>query len=202
MTTIGIDLSPLQSPHRMRGIGITLLNFINNISAADRQNNKYVLFMFETGEAETLQLLDLNGMNYKVSYLRPQPTRHHNKKSIVSERVQRLINSTKRQLSELKDRYAGNSLVQDTKGVDVFIQTDQNQSLPHNRGMKKILIIYDIIPYILEWEYFWSYKTARMHGFSRKASLRCQARRSLYIKKLKLNTRRADLLLEIGRAHV
>lgn len=198
--TIAVDISALQGPHRMRGIGFAILNFINNISKPDRRSHKFVFFMFKRDEAEALELLNLADMNYEVRYLEPKNARSGAEKSLLSARWRHLLRSASRQLFELKDRYIGNSMVKDCSGIDVFIQPDQSASLPRGRrGMKKALIIYDIIPYVLEWEYLWSYGTARLRGFSRKAALRCAARRWFYIKKLRVNSRRADTLLAISQ---
>jgi glycosyltransferase involved in cell wall biosynthesis len=61
------------------------------------------------------------------------------------------------------------------------------------------LIAYDIIPYSVEWDYLWTYQTARsVYGFSRKAAFRCHVRRGLYLFKLKLNVRRANSVLAIS----
>jgi len=197
--TLGIDISALQGPHRMRGIGFAILNFINNISSADRSSHKFVFFMFKQNEVEALALLNLDGMNYEVRYLESKGKKAEPKTSLLSARWRHLLHSAGRQLGELKDRYVGNSMVKDCRDIDAFIQPAQSASLPRSRRkMKKVLIIYDIIPYVLEWEYLWSYDTARLRGFSRKAALRCVARRWFYIKKLKVNTRRADILLAIS----
>jgi hypothetical protein len=39
---IAIDISPIQGPHRYRGIGYTVINFINNISKADREKHSFI----------------------------------------------------------------------------------------------------------------------------------------------------------------
>ncbi|OVE78990.1 hypothetical protein BVY00_01420, partial [bacterium G20] len=152
--TIGIDICALQGPHRMRGIGFAILNFINNISEADKRNNKFIFFMFKKGSDEALLLLNLEGMDYEIRYMK-RPAKHHKaRKSLLSARWRQLLGSANRQLSELKDRYVGHSLIKDADDIDVFIQPDQSASLPRsNQKMKKVLIIYDIIPYVLEWEY-------------------------------------------------
>lgn len=193
--TVGIDLSSLQGPHRMRGIGYTLLNFINNVTVDDRKKHRFIFFTYPSAPEESpLALLNLEGIDYEVRYLKPKL--RINKK--LPGRLNLFI-SALNQLFELKDLYTGDSRIRSLKGIDFFLQTDQSQHLPRwNWGMKKGLIIYDIIPYVLEWEYLWSFKTARRHGFSRKAALRVYARRWLYAKKIKVNSRRADRLFSIS----
>lgn len=193
--TIGIDLSSLQGAHRMRGIGYTLLNLINNISSEDRQKHVFVFYAYPSDESESpLRLLNLEGMNYEV-----RPLRH--RRRITKELPGRLnlFISALNQLIELKDLHMGDSRIKDLRGIDFFLQTDQSERLPRRKfGMKRGLIIYDIIPYVVEWEYLWSYKTARRHGFSRKAALRVYARRWLYAHKIKVNSRRANKLISIS----
>lgn len=204
--TIGIDISALQSGHRMRGIGFTIINFINHISEEDRKKHRFIFFMIDE-DNNPLKLLDLNGMDYDVRFLDQKngsepkvfTRKRQNLQRKFPSRLQKLLTSSSNQLKELLDRYMGSSQIKDTSGIDVFIQPDQSRSLPRGSRTKKVLIIYDIIPYVLEWEYLWSYNTARLKGFPRKTALRCRVRRWLYLKKLKVNTRRADILLAISQ---
>ena len=193
--TIGIDLSSLQGAHRMRGIGYTLLNLLNNISAEDRHKYLFVFYTYPYGANENpLDLLDLKGLNYEVRELRH---RRHVRKRLPGRLG--LLTSAANQLIELRDLWLGDSRITDLKGVEFFLQTDQSQHLPRRkRGLKTGLVIYDIIPYVLEWEYMWSYQTARRHGFSSKAALRVHARRWLYAHKIKVNTDQASKLFAIS----
>jgi len=193
--TIGLDLSSLQGPHRMRGIGYTLLNFINNISAADREKHAFVFYAYPSSDEKSpLNILNLEGMNYEIRELK------HRRK--ITKQLPGRLNlfvSALNQLIELKDLYFGDSRIKDLSGVNFFLQTDQSQHLPRRKwGLRKGLVIYDIIPYVLEWEYLWNYATARQRGFSRKAALRVHARRWLYGHKIKVNTRRAKTLFSIS----
>lgn len=194
---IGIDISPLQGPHRMRGIGYTVLNFINNLPEKARTDHCFILFAYpdeHSAHGNVLELLDLTGIDHEVRYLKPRK-----RIDIKLPGRLKLINSVLNQLLALRDVYYGDSRITNLKGVDVFLQTDQSESLPKRGRTKKALILYDVIPYALEWEYLWSYKTARrVHGFSRKAALRVYSRRWLYSHKLRVNVRRATVLLSIS----
>lgn len=193
--TIGIDISSLQGPHRMRGIGYTLINFINNLPKnASEHNYVFYAYPYLDSEDDPLQLLDLGNLSYEVKYLK-QRTRSRRQ---LPGRLNMLV-SAYNNLVEMKDLYRGDSRVTDLDGVDVFLQTDPNQSLPRKRGMKNVVVIYDMIPYVLEWDYLWSYSFARTRGYSRKAALRCLVRRKLYWDKFHINTRRADKLLAISK---
>lgn len=196
---IAIDLSPLQSPHRFRGIGYTIINFVSNISSEDRSKHKFIFYMLphEHNNGDPLELLNLKEMDYEVRWLGPNAR--------LSKQLPgrlRFIISTLNQLLSLKDQYFGDSRVKSLKDIDIFVQCDQSQSLPKKRrGLTRVLFLYDMIPYALEWDYLWSYKTARhVKGFSRKAALRCSARRWLYGHKLRAACRRADKLLAISEA--
>ena len=70
--TIGLDLSVIQTPHRMRGIGATAINFVNNIPATAKSNHKFVLYLYEKDRAEALAILDLTGLDYEVRDLAEQ----------------------------------------------------------------------------------------------------------------------------------
>ncbi len=191
--TIGLDLSSLQGAHRMRGIGYTLINFINNISEPDRRKHNFIFYIYPESD-DPLELLNLEGLVYEI-----RPLKHcFRVKKQLPGRLNLFV-SAFNQLVQLKDLYIGDSRIKELSGVDFFLQSDQSQHLPRWKWrMKRGLIIYDIIPYVLEWEYLWSYKTARRHGFSRKAALRVKARRWLYGHKIRLNTRHADILFSIS----
>lgn len=133
-------------------------------------------------------------MNYEVRLLTPR--RRSTRK--LPGRLNMLI-SAFNNLIEIRDLHFGDSRIHDLRDIDVFLQTDQTQSLPRKLGLRKALIIYDIIPYALEWDYLWSYKTARrIYGYPRKAAFRCTVRRWLYAYKIKVNSHKADTLLSIS----
>jgi glycosyltransferase involved in cell wall biosynthesis len=66
-------------------------------------------------------------------------------------------------------------------------------------GVKKYMIAYDLIPYILEKDYLWSYKTCRHHGAGRVGSLAMGARRKTYIAKIRINSKKSYRLLAISK---
>lgn len=194
--TIAVDLSVVQGPHRMRGIGYTLINLLSHMPEDVREKHDFVFYVLEKEAAEfdPLTILDLHNVNYEVRFITPARKIH---KSLPG-RLNLFVSALNR-LLELRDLKFGDSRVHDLSGVDIFLQTDQSQSFPHNRKIKKVLVVYDIIPYTLEKDYLWSYRTAReVRGYSRKAALRCHVRRKIYAYKLKLNLKHADLLLAIS----
>jgi len=193
---IGIDLSALQGPHRMRGIGYTLINFINNIPEKEKLNNDFVFYILSSDSVKDnpIELLDLKDIKFETRLYNPKPP--------IQKKLPgkfNLIISSYNSLVSLKQLRFGDPSIKNTRDLDVFIQIDPNQKLPKGRRIKKVLFLYDLIPYVLEWDYLWSYKTARKtYGFSRKAALRCEVRRILYAKKIKINTKRSDISIAIS----
>jgi glycosyltransferase involved in cell wall biosynthesis len=195
---IGIDITPLQSPHRMRGIGATVSNFINNIGDADKKRHTYVLYVHDSKDTtykNPIEYLNLNGLSYEVFTIRNSQSSAPG--SIPQRKIVRLLRGFKI-LTKLKDYYWGDARLVGTPEVDIFLQFDQQQSLPQIKGARLYLVVYDIIPYVLEWDYLLSYKTARLKEHSRKGSLNHALHRWLYIYKLRLNAKRCHKLLSIS----
>ena len=221
---IGIDLSPLQGPHRMRGIGYTLINFLNNISAEDRAKNTFIFFLLPGGDTmfpDPIKLLDVENISYEVRYkgsdrnLQPKKrgvvnlihvlktnfTKSHQyiQRTFFPHKVQRFFTLTSDGLKKILLVRRGNAHLKHAliSDIDVYLEFDPGESLPA-AALKNVLLIYDIIPYVLEWDYLWSYHTARQHGFSRQRSMRCSARRWFYVYKLRVNAKRSRVLLAIS----
>lgn len=194
--TIGVDISSLQGPHRMRGIGYTLINIINNLPSDIRKQHHFVFYMYTTDSIEeVLSILELKDMSYELRSLEPL---HYTTKQLPGKL--RLLTTAYNQLLRFGDLFRGDPRIKDLSSLDVFLQTDQAMPLPGGKSVKKALILYDIIPYILEWDYMWSYRTARRKGVSRKAALRCQGRRIVYRVKTRINCHRADQLISISNS--
>jgi glycosyltransferase involved in cell wall biosynthesis len=61
------------------------------------------------------------------------------------------------------------------------------------------MIAYDLIPYVLEADYLWKYRTAReAHHYSRRGALKAHVRRYMYISKISAATRRAYKVIAIS----
>ncbi len=189
--TIGIDLSPLQGPHRMRGIGSTLINIINNLPTS-AQHHKFIFYAYPLTEGvfDPFSILQVQHLDYEVRDL------GHTKRSkrVLRGRLNMLVSAYNNLLNKRELRH-GDSRTSDLTQIDVFLQIDPNQTTPKKRGVKNIVFVHDIIPYVLSWDYMWSYSFARTRGYSRKAALRCHVRRKLYFDKFRVISRRADKLL-------
>jgi glycosyltransferase involved in cell wall biosynthesis len=213
---IAIDLSPLQGPHRLRGIGSTIINLVSNISIEDRKNHTFVFFLYpesDDGYENPIKLIDTSGMNFSVRNLnRRHNVSPHSKSNTKAEpqsllqnvigrllrRLRQLTAVPYRHINELLIFYKGDKRISDMSNIDIFLQTDQSLPLPRKTRCRRVLVVYDLIPYILEKDYLNSYTTARRKGLSIKAALRCAYYRWQYLKKLKINARHADRLIAIS----
>jgi glycosyltransferase involved in cell wall biosynthesis len=192
---IAIDLSAIQSDHRFRGIGQTIVNFINNVSEKDKQKNQFIFYIDKKSvdEKSVLNIFDLENMDFEVRYLKPL----RNIRNRFSGRLSVIITGLN-QLLRLKDYYLGDKRIGKLRDVDVFLQCDQSHTLPPRGKQKNIFFAYDLIPYVLEWDYLWNFKTTRIKGYSRRYATRQALKRWFYIKKIRINCKRAHRILAIS----
>lgn len=184
---IGIDISALQTGHRMRGIGSTIINIINNIPNTKYSNYSFVFFVNKKIDINPLDYLEITGLEYETRfYSTPQA------KNIggIKSRITNLLNSEKRILFGRK--------IDTGSDIDIFIQPEQNGPLPKSSEVKSVLIIYDAIPYVMEDDYLWGYRTARSNGCSIKGSFRHAILRSQYARLQKSNCKRANKIIAIS----
>lgn len=191
---IGIDISSLQGPHRMRGIGYTMANFLKSLTA--NKDDSFVFFVDETAEItaeETLSAFQLSSLNYSV--------RTFNSSSSNKQLPWKFkyISKLLKKFQALSVYRTGDNRYGDISDLDAFIQFDQSKPLPAGpRSVKKYFIAYDLIPYILNKDYLVNYHTARQKGLPKRAAFRSGLDRQFYLKKLKLNCRRATHILAIS----
>lgn len=191
---IGLDLSVIQTPHRMRGIGSTAINFVNNMPKSIKSENSFVIYLYNKDRDLALSLLHLSDLDYEVRDLTPKTS-----KSIPLPGRLRIINSIINNLIRMIDRHLGDSRAQNISGIDAYLQFDPMQPLPRSRNIKRGLMVYDLIPYIMESDYLWSYKTARKHQLSRRAAFRKDWQRRQYIKHVTAVGNSADRLFAISQ---
>lgn len=189
---IALDLSVVQTPHRMRGIGATAINFVNNLSNEAKKDHQFIIFLFEEKSDEALGLFNLEGVNYEVRFISP-----HKRVSYPLPGRLKIINGIINNLKKLTVVYTGSKEF-DVSNIDSFLQFDQTGPLPSTRKINKARILYDVIPYVLESDYLWTYVTARKHGDSRKSAIRKHLHRVLYKIKTKAAAKQADILISIS----
>ena len=192
---IGIDYTALQGPHQYRGIGSVLLNIINSLSEENKSKHRFIFFVKHgsSNQKNLFKNIDLTNISYQV-------IEFNKDKSVIRQLPGRLriINSIINGLSKYYRLRYGHSLINnsDLKKIDVYLQIDPNIPLPKKvHGLVTSVMLHDLIPYILEADYLWNYHTSRIHGLSRKASLRTLARRLLYAWNFKALIKHADILL-------
>lgn len=193
---IGIDVSSLQGPHRMRGIGYTTANFLHNLE--NSSSNKYCLYVYPNDD-QSIQfitsLLSIPENKYEFRI------KHHS--SVGRAHTNKWLRLFSKLISKsyvfLTYRY-GVSRYTEVKDIDAFIQFDQSEQLPRlQRSAKKYLIAYDLIPYVLETDYLWGYKTSRQHGRRKRSAIKSMVKRYAYLKKVSLNARNADHVFAISQ---
>jgi glycosyltransferase involved in cell wall biosynthesis len=169
------------------------MNFVNNITDASKNQHSFVFYKEASDVADDpLKLLDLDGLKYEVRDI--HASGHINKR--LPGRLNLLI-SALNQLIEIRNFRIGDKRIvgDQIEDIDAYVQFDPNKPFPRSRKIKKALFVYDVIPFALEWDYLWSYNTARKRGLSKKAALRVSARRFLYRCKMRSITKCADMLL-------
>lgn len=189
---IGIDLSVLQTGHRKRGVGSVLINFINNLPKTAKTSHEFIFYFYDNGD-NPLDLLDLNGVNYETRHIKPIRK--------VNWKLPRRLGFIRKLTNELisaRDIIFGDSRIKHLRDIGCLLQFDQNQSLPARWRVKSCLIVYDLIPYVMEADYLWSYSTARLHGRSRIKALARHFWRKYYIFKLRRITKKANWLISIS----
>lgn len=193
MTTIGIDLTPIQGPHRMRGVGSTVINVLRHISDNDRRSHLFVFYTYKTGKNEALDLIDASSFpNYEVRTIAETPPLPPSIKTKAG-----LLRAPHRMRDALLNHRLGSKRITNTEGLDAFLQFEQDVIPP--AGVKSVVIAYDLIPYALESDYLWNYNTARiLHNYSRRGALKAQAKRSMYLHNIRTVMSRAHKIIAIS----
>lgn len=195
MATIGIDLTPIQGPHRMRGVGSTVINVLLHVSKEDKAQHRFVFYTHEEGRDEALKLIDAKSFPghevRNVAPARPLPP------SIKTP--QGLAHLPRRIKELLIDRKLGTKRITELDGIDTFLQFEQDVVPPSPDKVRSTAVAYDLIPYVLESDYLWSYTTARKaHNYSRRGALKAQVKRTLYLATIRSAMQRAHKVIAIS----
>lgn len=193
MATIGVDLSPLQSAHRMRGIGATAMNVLRNLPQEYKKNHAFVFFLYKDGEKDALDLIDASSFsNYTVRYIEHETTDYPSVKSREG-----LMAIPKRVADYFANRQYGTRRITNVSDLDAFLQFEQDIIPP--KDVRSVVIAYDLIPYILESDYLWGYSTARYkHNYSRRGAFLTHMRRKRYLSTIRNATERASKVVAIS----
>lgn len=176
---IGIDLRPLQTGHKFRGIGAVTYYVSAELAALKGPEDQIVAYLFENSEK-----IDLTpfGDDVIVEHL-PHPKHGRLAKVFpgMNSRAMDIVRHT----------------------CDVFVQYDFHMGVPKDH--RSILLIHDIIPIQFGNQYPFSYladyKTARRVGLSRKHAITEKAlRRYVYIRDLNTALRSATEVLAVSES--
>lgn len=186
----------------MRGIGYVTQHIINHLPKDRLAETELVLFYSEDlalNISETLSNLDLEGIKHSSRKMLSS------RKSIFEKTLPGRLSLIPKAFMKFQTYFQylyGTKSFGRTKDIDVFVQFDQSAPLPRsiNKNGKLLLVIYDIIPFKLEADYLWNYRTARTRGLNRRASIKCYIRRLLYKHHLRANTTHAHKLISISSA--
>lgn len=183
---IGVDATPLQNPHALRGIGSVVRNVIKHMPAS---KDEFIFYVHDIDSAKkTVGALIPKGISYSLEK-HPGSRWQVSTKNLPGDTVvKKVLRKSKHLLSIFQKELPlpkGDSL-------NTYIQFDPNTALPHlSRHTEVRLFVHDLIPYVLEGDYLWGYKTARKNGLSRKAGLNRYFLRWSYVHTLKKNCRNA-----------
>lgn len=193
--TVGIDLSPLEGPHRFRGIGSVLVHLINHLANVAEENDRFIFFISHNNKQDNnfLDQLNLQGLNYDIRYFNNSTKlrlRLPGRLALITSTINRIIKLYELRFGDSRLKY------RQIKDLTSYLQIDPNMPLPkHLKNLKNVLFVHDLIPYVLEWDYLWNYYTARQHNFSRKSAIRVQVRRWLYFFEYHVSLRHANVIL-------
>jgi glycosyltransferase involved in cell wall biosynthesis len=195
MATIGIDLTPIQGPHRLRGVGSTVINVMRHISDVDKAQHEFVFYVYEKDKDNALELIGVDTYpNNEVRIVAPaQPL----PPSIKTVRGLTFI--PHRIYNALVSRRHGSKRITNLDDIDNFLQFEQDVLPPPSSKAPTTVMAYDLIPYVLESDYLWNYKTARKaHGYSRRGALKAHAKRMLYLSAIRTTMKRASKIIAIS----
>ena len=159
MKTICLDLRALQIGHQNRGIGMHIRSILENLSESD---DRYLFYCFD--ESDPIEKLGIKTkVNYKIVQSPTIDTSINSFDSLLN--IPRLIFHRFGPLRKLKP--------------DVFVQFDFMLGLPRWRGIRKVMIGYDLIPLIMRNDYLPGVRHAWNHTSGKKQKIKA-IMRSLY----------------------
>lgn len=195
MVRIGVDLTPLQGPHRLRGVGSVIINFVRNIPFPLREQCKFTFYLYPELVNEALDLAGVDdSFNFEIR--NPKKT----SSALPSIKTLRgILHIPVRLYRQILQRSWGNDELPSVEELDVLLQFEQDKVPPNPRKVKTVVVAYDLIPYVLEKDYLMGYRTARrLHHYSRKASLLAYLRRKQYLYNIRLVSKLARQVVAIS----
>lgn len=170
---IGVDLRPLQSHNKYRGIGRNIQQLIKSLSKIDHKN-EYIFYLFEDLEDPIKKLKLSKKLKFNIRKVKFNNISHKKYIGILFNEFE-VVNTKE-------------------DGLDVFFQTDMQYGLPKN--VKTVVIFYDLIPL-----HFWNKDKFKMHKGLRKAKIVSADRiiRERYLRVLR-RYKKADRIISISKS--
>jgi glycosyltransferase involved in cell wall biosynthesis len=181
---IAIDLRPLQIGHQNRGIGIYLINIMKYFPD-DRV--EYVFLRYDESNPITDYSVGLNKKYSEIIYKRVKFEKSLSCALLFG-------------LNILRPKYMALA----KHHPDIFFQPDYLLGVPRSFRITKIIVFYDLIPfvyrsvYIPSWKKFWHYKNLRIRKRA-LMSLRAYYYEKKYKKGIK-TLRKADKIISISKS--
>jgi glycosyltransferase involved in cell wall biosynthesis len=176
---IGIDIRPLQTGHKYRGIGEVTKQVTNRIlDRAVKEKNTVVFFEYDD-EADPKDLLLIpEGLDYSVVR---SGTSHE---KLASKKAK-----TRRMLSDMYGRPAS------AKEVDVYLQFDYALGIPS--GTRTVLVKHDLIPYIF-WDRYFTSAWEPFHRRAARTTMRTLLKNHHFMRVLRRSLRRAHVIAAVS----
>lgn len=181
---IGIDLRPLQTGHKYRGIGEVTKQVVGRVLRKGlRDGVEYVFYEYD--DSDPKEFLGIpRGLIYSVVKLGKMPEDPKN------------IFTWKQKFKRRFGQLYGNPIT-DTGALDAFLQFDYAFGVPKNT--KTVLVIHDFIPYIFWRQYFESaWVPFRNHAL--RTTLRTLFANYSYLRVLKRSLRRAYSIVTVSHS--
>lgn len=180
---ICLDLRALQIGHEKRGIGMYMVNILENLPD---NGDKYIMYVFD--KSNPIEDLDIK-VKFRYKLVTTASIKTTIDKPADFFNVIRLIRHRFRELS--------------SKSIDVFVQFDFMLGLPKWRNTKKVVVAYDLIPLIKRNQYLPRPKFAWRHSVGYKAKTRAALRSIYYNWRYKLQYgvyKKADKIIAISES--
>ncbi len=186
---IGIDLRVIQIGHQYRGIGAHLVALLNNFNTLEEAKRHKFFFYLNDDQDNPLDKLDIDVSNLDYELIkvsRPSPEGSWKRKlQKATIKFDNLIVKRNIGLPGLRD-------------MDVFLQLDFNLGMPSRRKVKGVLVVYDLIPWVMDEYYIPNYRQNRAKGVGRKHAFVGLLNRIMYKFMMKSSVRRASRIIAIS----
>lgn len=175
---IGIDIRPLQTGHKYRGIGEVTKQVTNHIlERGARDGATFVFYEYDGDDPKELLSIP-NSLKYEVVKL----GKSHESPGSRKEKVR----------SYIKDTYGRPVKAWES---DVFLQFDYSLGIP--KGTKTVLIKHDLIPYIF-WEKYFTSAWEPFHRKAARTTLRTLLKNHRFMQQLRRSLKQAHVILAVS----